>query len=84
MLKAQESRLRFQTMKDELLDRSRGTALVFRLTPEERDAWVNWPARTAASMAAELGMESSRMQKVLETHIRAHLDELTKVRPDFR
>jgi hypothetical protein len=84
VLKAQERRLKLQTMKGELVDRSRATALVFRLAREERDAWVNWPARAAALMAAELGLETSTMQKVLETHVRAHLDELAEVRPDFR
>jgi hypothetical protein len=35
-------------------------------------------------MAAELGVEAHPMQKILETHVRAHLAELTEVRPDFR
>ena len=37
-------------MRDE---RARALALVFRLAREERDAWVNWPARAAALMAAQ-------------------------------
>jgi hypothetical protein len=35
------------------------SALVFRLAREERDAWVNWPARVAALMAAELTVSCS-------------------------
>jgi hypothetical protein len=35
-------------------------------------------------MAAELGVEPAAMQKALEKHVRAHLDELAEVRPDFR
>ena len=84
VLKAQERRLKLQQLKGELVDRSRATALVFRLAREERDAWVNWPARAAALMAAELGLEASKMQKVLEAHVRAHLDELAEVRLDLR
>jgi hypothetical protein len=38
----------------------------------------------AALMAADLGLEPAAMQKVLEKHVRAHLDELAEVRPDFR
>ena len=50
----------------------------------------------AALMAAELSascsdatgqqitVEPAAMQKVLEKHVRAHLDELAEVRPDFR
>ena len=47
-------------------------------------AWINWPARVAALMAAELGVEAHPMQKVLETHVRAQLAELAEVRPEFR
>ena len=96
VLKAQERRIRLQKLKGELIERTRALALVFRLAREERDAWVNWPARAAALMAAELSascsdttgqqitVEPAAMQKVLEKHVRAHLDELAEVRPDFR
>ena len=82
--KAHLTRLRLQRMKGELVDRARATALVFRMAREERDTWVNWPARVAALIAAELGVEAHPMQKVLETHVRAHLAELAEVRPEFR
>ena len=32
-------------MKGELVDRARGTALMFRLAREERDSWSNWHRR---------------------------------------
>jgi hypothetical protein len=57
---------------------------VFRLAREERDAWLTWPARVAALMAAELGVEAHLLQKALETHVRSQLSELTDVQPDFR
>ena len=82
--KAHLARLRLQRMKGELIDRARTTALVFRLAREERDTWINWPARVAALMASELGVEAHSMQKALETHVRAHLAELTEVKPEFR
>ena len=82
--KAHLARLKLQERKGELVDRARATALVFRLAREERDAWVNWPARTSALMAAALGVEAHPMQKILETHVRAHLAELAEVRPEFR
>lgn len=96
VLKAQERRIRLQKLKGELIERARALALVFRIAREERDAWVNWPVRAAALMAAELSascseatghqitVEPAAMQKVLERHVRAHLDELAEVRPDFR
>ena len=87
VLKAQERRLKLQKMKGELVDAAHATALVFRLAREERDAWINWPARAAALMAAELStalsepgqdvtLETSLMQKILEAHVRAQLSEL--------
>ncbi|MFC6689166.1 hypothetical protein [Jhaorihella thermophila] len=56
VLKAQERRIRLQKLKGELVDRARAETLVFRLAREERDAWVNWPARVAAPLAAELAL----------------------------
>lgn len=82
--KAHLARLRLQRMKGELVDRARSTALVFRLAREERDSWLNWPARIAALIAAELGVETHAVQKVVEGHVRAHLAELTDIRPEFR
>jgi hypothetical protein len=54
VLKAQERRVRLQLMKSELVDRAKAVAQVFRLARDERDAWVNWPTRVAAMMAAEV------------------------------
>ncbi len=92
MIGAQTAKVKLQKMKGELVDRDRATALVFRLAREERDAWVTWPARVAALMAAELSascseaaghevcVETAVMQQVLETHVRAHLEELSEVK----
>ncbi len=57
---------------------------MFRLARDERDAWVNWPARVTAMMAAELGLEQHQLHMVLERHVREHLAELADVRPNFR
>ena len=89
VLKAQERRIRLQKLKGELIDRARSETLMFRLAREERDAWVTWPARVAALMAAELTaalgdgseVEAALMQKVLEAHVRAQLDSLAEIRP---
>ena len=96
VLKAQERRLRLQHMKGELVDRAKAVAQVFRLAREERDAWVNWPARVAAMMAAELSASGSdaadeavqvdqhSLHMVLERHVREHLAELAEIRPSLR
>src|SRR6056297_571512 len=84
VLKAQERRIRLQKLKGELIDRARALALVFRLARQERDVWVNWPARVAALMAADLGVEPAAMQKALEKHVRSQLDDLAEIQPDLR
>jgi hypothetical protein len=96
VLKAQERRLRLQQLKGELVDRAKAVAQVFRLAREERDAWVNWPARVAAMMAAELSascsdaaggaveVDQQSLHTVLERHMREHLAELAEIRPSLR
>jgi hypothetical protein len=84
VLKAQERRLRLQQLTSELVDRARAVDLVFRLARQERDAWLGWPARIAAQMAADLGVSPHAMQTVLEAHVRQHLGELADVRPELR
>jgi hypothetical protein len=82
--KAHLARLRLQRMKGDLVDRARATALVLRLAREERDSWLNWPARIAALIAADLGVEAHAVQKLIETHVRGHLAELAEIRAEFR
>ena len=84
VLKAQERRVRLQRMKCELVDRAKAVAQVFRLARDERDAWVNWPARVAAMIAAELEVDPHQLHTVLERHVRNHLAELAEVRPSLR
>jgi hypothetical protein len=84
VLKAQERRLRLQQMKGELVDRAKAVAQVFRLARDERDAWVNWPARVAAMIAAELEVDPHQLHTVLERQVRDHLAELAEIRPSLR
>jgi hypothetical protein len=84
VLKAQERRVRLQRMKGELVDRAKAMAQVFKLARDERDAWVNWPARVAAMMAAELELDTHKLHTVLERHVREHLAELAEIRPSLR
>ena len=82
--KAHRARILVQRLKSEMVDRAGAMNLVFKLASQERDAWVNWPARVSALMAAELGVETHRLQRILDSQVRAHLEELADVRPNFR
>ena len=89
---AQERQIAIQKKKGVLVDRARAETLVFRLARQERDAWVTWPARVAAIMAAELSAEMEKtsgeatsigtgvLQRVLETHVRDQLAALAELK----
>ncbi|MDO5757313.1 MAG: elements of external origin [Rhodobacterales bacterium] len=84
VLKAQTARVRLEKMKGELVDRSKATASVFDLARRERYAWLNWPPRIAANMAAELSIEAHALEQVLDKYLRAHLAEIAEVNIELR
>jgi hypothetical protein len=84
VLKAQERRIRLQKLRGELVDKAKASALMFCLAREFRDAWSQWPARVAATMAAELAVEPHRMQTILETHVRDQLEQQSEPRIELR
>lgn len=84
VLKAQTAKVRLQKMKNELVDRPRAEVDVFALARRERDSWINWPARIAANMAAELGVDPHRLEVTLDKYLRAHLADLSEIRIELR
>ena len=93
--KAQDRQLIVARKKGQLVDRSKAETLVFRLARQERDAWVNWPTRVAAVVAADLAAALSKegkkkvavdtaiVQRILDSHVRANLDSLSDLRVDL-
>ncbi|SIR08850.1 hypothetical protein SAMN05421641_12426 [Paracoccus thiocyanatus] len=84
VLKAQTAKVKLAKMKGELVDRARTTAMVFDLARRERDAWQGWPARVAANMAADLGVDAHQMEQVLDKYLRKHLADLAEVKIELR
>ena len=84
VLKAQERRVRLQRMKGELVDRAKAVAQVFKLAREERDAWVNWPARVAAMMASELEVDSTSCTPCSNATCETISTEFAEIRPNLR
>lgn len=80
VVKAQTNKVRLARLKGELVERSQVVAHVFKLARDERDAWLNWPARVSAQMAATLTVDPHAMHLALEAAVRAHLAELGEVR----
>ncbi len=81
VVKAQTNKVRLARLKGELVDRPQAIAHVFKLARTERDAWLNWPARISAQMAATLGCDAHAMHVALEAAVREHLQELGELRP---
>ena len=84
VLKAQTARVRLQKMKDELVDRTSATAMVFDLARRERDAWLNWPSRVAANLATELGVDPHMTEQVLDKYLRQHLADMAEIEIELR
>lgn len=80
MLKAQDRKLRLDERRGQLVDKARALTLVHRLAQEERDAILGWPARVAAEMAAQLGVDAHQLQKLMDTRLREHLNQRTNAR----
>ena len=81
VVKAQTNKVRLARLKGELVDRPHAIAHVFKLARSERDAWLNWPARISAQMAAKLNIDPHTMHVALEAALREHLQELGEMRP---
>lgn len=81
VVKAQTNKVRLARLKGELVDRAQAIAHVFRLARAERDAWVNWPARVSAQLAARLAVDPHAMHVALESAVREHLQELAEIQP---
>ena len=81
VVKAQTNKVRLAQLKGELVDRPQAIAHVFKLARTERDAWLNWPARISAQLAAKLDVDPHAMHVALEAAVREHLQELGELRP---
>lgn len=80
VVKAQTNKVRLAQLKGDLVGRSQAIAHVFRLARSERDAWLNWPARVSAQMAARLEVDAHELHVQLEAAVRDHLIELGELR----
>ncbi len=81
VVKAQTNKVRLARLKGELVDRSQAVAHVFKLARAERDAWLNWPARISAQMAAGLGVEPHVLHVALDAAVRQQLQDLGDLQP---
>ena len=81
VLKAKIRQVELAEKKDELVDRARAIAHVFKLARAERDAWLNWPGRAAPMLAARFGLDEHALHMALDAAVREHLAELGEIVP---
>lgn len=80
-LKVQLRKVELAEKKEELVDRARAVAHVFKLAREERDAWLNWPNRVAPQLAVHLEVDEHTLHVALDAAVREQMDELGAIHP---
>jgi hypothetical protein len=75
-LKVQEQRLDLALKEGKVIDRAGTLRRVFEFVRGLRDAIQQFPARNAAVIAAELGIDAGRVQIVLDRRLKLFLTEL--------
>ena len=74
-LKVEAQRLALDETKGKVLDVAAANAAIDEIAGAMRDALLNWPARVAGVIAAELGVEPHLLQTILQQHIAELLTE---------
>ena len=80
---AARAELELAARRGELVDRAAGERIVFAFGRRHREAWLAWPARIAAELAAALGVDATVLAVHLEAHVAQQLDELSGERFDL-
>jgi hypothetical protein len=76
-------RLRLEERRRALLDRQTTLAKFFTTVRAMCDAWLAWPARIGPELAADLGLDATRVMIALEPYVRRQLQELADARLDL-
>ncbi len=77
--------LEYRHKAGELVELEVARQVLFTEFRAARDAWLNWPTRYAALIAAELGIdEADRLAEVLTSYVHKQLQSLGTPRGEFR
>lgn len=58
--------------------------VLFEQARQERDAWLNWPARVGPLIAATFDLEADRVTEVLAGHVQQHLADIGEPDAEFQ
>lgn len=77
-LKNQQSEIELARLRGELIDRDAVRKSMAELAQAAVGAWIQWPARVYAEMAAELSVDSATLHQILERHVRMHAEDISR------
>jgi len=80
LTEAQLRRIRLEERRGQTLDRQTTLAHYFTAMRAIRDAFLGWPARIGPELAADLGVEATKVMIALEPYVRRLLEELADAR----
>jgi hypothetical protein len=79
----QTKRLALEQRRGALISRDRAVLKAFGFARMLRDAWLTWPARVGPQLAAAFDVDAVPLTVALEDHVRQHLADLARERPEF-
>jgi len=83
LTETQLRRLRLDERRCQLLNRQATLAHFLATMHAIRDAFLGWPARVGPELAADLGVDATKVMIALEPYVRRQLEELADVRLDI-
>lgn len=83
-LETELTRIELEKARGSLVDRALVERVVFGAARAERDAWLTWPLRIAAGLAAEIGIEESILLPALKRAVRDQLHAMSEVDLEIR
>jgi hypothetical protein len=73
---AQLRKLEYDQKSGALVELEVAQNVLFECARVARDAWLNWPAKAAPYIAADLGVDSDKVIDVLTAHVHRQVEEL--------
>lgn len=83
-LKNQQAEIELARLRGELIDRDAVRKAMAELAQAAVSAWIQWPARVYAEMAAELGVDGATLHQSLDRHVRQYAEEISRAPVEFK
>lgn len=83
-LKNQQAEIELARLRGELIDRDAVRKTMAELAQAAVSAWIQWPARVYAEMAAELGVDGATLHQALDRHVRQYAEEISRAPVEFK